>query len=200
MLTYLSVWVPVLKFASNNCISSKDLSSISHITELAILACALWNDYSSWEKEFEDFKSDLERDGRARLANAVHILMQLHQVSPTAAKSLLQEEILKVEELFKVTRREHTANNSLSAEVVAWFDSLEWLVAGNALYGFSAPRYRELSQNATSNKYTAPEKPDKEMIERPLASVVIYKEWSKSLDVISKEGSPVSSVTLRGLF
>ncbi|KAH8433987.1 terpene synthase family protein [Aspergillus melleus] len=125
----------LVQFATQIELTSEEDATLAPIHSTLCAALSLYNDYYSWEKEYEAFTRS---NGQVACLNGVYVYMNSEAIS---AKAALQATAKKAIELENEYRGLRDTLGSCSPSVVCWLDALEALTAGTMLWSISCPRY-----------------------------------------------------------
>lgn len=127
-------------FSMNIDISDDELAAMQSITEPAYSTLALANDYSSWQKEYDEFLKD---DQCHDMANAVWILTKERPVSVEDAKNICRDLVRASCQDFRQKKSQYLSKNAskLSHDILTFLGALETAISGNIFWSQSTARY-----------------------------------------------------------
>lgn len=96
----------------------------------------LCNDYWSWDKEFEDFTGEGNWP-----VNAVYLFMQQQNVDAKTAKEMVKVKTMDLAKQYGEKAVKCLEGLPSDSPVVRWFGLLDLVIAGNALWSITCPRY-----------------------------------------------------------
>ncbi|KAF8859970.1 terpenoid synthase [Acephala macrosclerotiorum] len=117
-------------------ISPAEVESALDITKIGYACAMLCNDYWSWEKEFEDFTGEGNWP-----VNAVYLFMQQHNVDAETAKEMVKIKTMELAKEYGEKAVKYVEDIPVDSAIMRWFGLLDLVVAGNALWSITCPRY-----------------------------------------------------------
>lgn len=114
-------------------LSTEDYASIEQYDFVMGNVLGLTNDYFCWNVE-----KDQDTD---RMRNGVMVLMKELKTSAEAAKMMLLGIIVE-QEVQAATLKEERLKQSVSNEILQYFEAIELYVGGSCYWHSTAPRYR----------------------------------------------------------
>lgn len=96
----------------------------------------LCNDYWSWDKELKDFTGVANWP-----VSAVYLFMQQHNVDADTAKHMVKEKTMELAEQYGNDAAKWVEGLPADSPIVRWFALTDLMIAGNALWSMTSPRY-----------------------------------------------------------
>jgi terpene synthase-like protein len=119
-------------------ITSAERQSTEAFRNLAYACIALSNDWWSWPKEMA-----VHIAGKSRLMNAIAIMIKQHNLPAYKARGLVKGLALEYEKKLMDMRSELFSVGTMSEDMRKYIDAVIWMVAGNAVWGSTCPRYNK---------------------------------------------------------
>lgn len=96
----------------------------------------LCNDYWSWDKELEDFTGV-----RNWPVSSVYLLMQQHNMDADTARYIVKTKTMELAEQYGKIVAKLIEGLPTNSPIVRWFALTDLMIAGNALWSMTCPRY-----------------------------------------------------------
>jgi len=140
-------------------------------------AVGLANDYFSFDREYEEFRSDVlptkQMSEKATLTNSVYLFMGLQNVDVAAAKELVKAETIKYEQEFLQRWRGFLHSSTpVSEKLRRCLEAHSFQVSGNVVWSLQCPRYHP-AYRYDANAGTKLEKALISAIRRPDVSSIV---------------------------
>ncbi|CZR58890.1 uncharacterized protein PAC_08782 [Phialocephala subalpina] len=117
-------------------IAPSEVESVLDITKIGYACAMLCNDYWSWDKEFEDFTGEGNWP-----VNSVYLYMQKHNVDANTAKEMVKVKTMELAQQYGDQAVKCVQGLPIDSPIVRWFGLLDMVIAGNALWSITCPRY-----------------------------------------------------------
>jgi hypothetical protein len=127
-----------MRFGMGITLTEEEDAQIAEVVKLGYAACALANDYFSFDREY----AQLEKAGTKTLTNSIWLSMQWHNVGVETAKQMVRDVANQYEkrflELSEQFRREHAP---VSAGIDLCLRGASYAISGHIVWMINAPRY-----------------------------------------------------------
>jgi ophiobolin F synthase len=118
-------------------LTDEDRELVKHVFEPIEEALMLTNDYWSWDREYEDWKTRGNR-----LVNAVDVVMRTRSIPIDAARDIVKQMIIGVEQEYVKRKAEfYQKHPDVSLELRRWIEAAGCVVSGSHYWATSAPRH-----------------------------------------------------------
>jgi ophiobolin F synthase len=118
-------------------LTAKQHELIKDVMEPIEEALMLTNDYWSWDREYEDWKTNGNR-----LVNVVDVVRRTRSIPTDAARDIVKQMIIETEQTYvKKKTAFYKEHPDVSMEVRRWIEAAGCVVSGSHYWATSAPRH-----------------------------------------------------------
>lgn len=134
----ISIWFGTLTFGMALTIPQEEYNLCMSLARPGYVVLGLTNDLYSWEKE----RFDAKNMGQDHVFNAIWVIMKERRVQEEQAKEICREEIRKYATEFNLIVDKTKTNLTLSRDLRAYIEAVQFSCSGNLVWSIYCPRYR----------------------------------------------------------
>ncbi|KAF1942791.1 geranylgeranyl pyrophosphate synthase [Clathrospora elynae] len=144
---------PMVEYGMGIRLTTKDQELIKHVMEPIEEALMLTNDYWSWDREYEDWKTNGNR-----LVNVIDVVRRTRSIPIDAAREIVKQMIIHTEQEYVKRKTEfYKQHPDLSLDLRRWIEAGGCVVSGSHYWATSAPRHHVRFRESSAQELSSPD-------------------------------------------
>jgi ophiobolin F synthase len=132
-------------------LTEEDRELVKHVFEPIEEALMLTNDYWSWDREYEDWKTNGNR-----LVNAIDVVRRTRSIPIDAARHIVKQLIIEAEHKYVEKKAEfYREHPDVSLKLRRWIEAAGCVVSGSHYWATSAPRHHKRFRETSEQEYSS---------------------------------------------